>query len=93
MPGGIHPPLSVIETWPTPNYVNPVTASSSTAISAGILGVISLVVVGARMVARFSVQRNAGIDDYLMLFALVWKTKNSAPKKEADQIRRYQHMV
>lgn len=71
MPGGLYPPESVTASWPTPNYVNPVTESHSNAVILALLGTLSLFVVSARMVIRFFIQRNAGLDDYLMLAALV----------------------
>jgi hypothetical protein len=72
MPGGYHPPPSVLASWPAPNYVDPPLFSlSNPVVTIAILGIVSVVVVGARMVARFKIQRNAGLDDWLMLAALV----------------------
>jgi hypothetical protein len=71
MPGGLHPPLSVIESWPAPNYDDPWTTSEKTSKSVGIVGGIALIIVGLRMWARFVKQRNGGLDDYLMLIAIL----------------------
>jgi len=71
MPGGLYPPPSVIASWPKPNYVDPPTASPSNTIVLAIFGVISVFVVSTRMIVRFFIQKNAGLDDYLMLAALV----------------------
>ena len=72
MPGGYHPPPSVVASWPAPNYTDPkLFPRSNPALTVGILGIICVFVVGARMVARFRLQRNAGIDDWLMLAAVV----------------------
>lgn len=71
MPGGIHPPLSVIESWPTPNYENPVTRPGTVLILAAVFGPLSLLFLGARIWARVLIQHNAGIDDWLMVAAIV----------------------
>lgn len=70
MSGGLHPPLSVIESWPTPNYVDPQRTDHSLTTMVIIVAAVSVIVVTLRMVARFVLQRNAGWDDYLMLAAL-----------------------
>jgi len=73
MPGGYHPPPSVVASWPAPNYINPPLYNRTNPVTtAAVLGLISVVFVGARMVARFKIQHNAGLDDWLMLAALVW---------------------
>jgi hypothetical protein len=69
---GILPPLSVIIQWPTPNYEDPVTRSKAVLITSVILGTIMVAVVGARMWARAVIQRNAGLDDWIMVAAMVW---------------------
>jgi hypothetical protein len=70
MPGGLHPPLSVIMTW-SPNYINPETRGWGLSILSIVLIVIVYVVVGMRTYARFFMSRNAGIDDMLIIFNLV----------------------
>lgn len=71
MPGGLHPPPSVIESWPTPNYVHPQVTDHTLTIMVIVVGAISIIIVSLRMLARFILQRNAGWDDYVMLAALV----------------------
>jgi hypothetical protein len=71
MPGGIQPPFEVILTWPIPNYVNPPTRSPYVLIVACILGPISTILLFARLWVRIRMQRNAGLDDWLMLASLV----------------------
>jgi len=84
MPGGYHPPPSVVASWPAPNYIDPPLYSrSNPVVTVCVLGIISVLVVGARMVARFKIQRNAGIDDWLMLAALV--------RRESSQLNTVQH--
>ncbi|OCL09519.1 hypothetical protein AOQ84DRAFT_264547, partial [Glonium stellatum] len=69
MPGGIHPPPSVIASWPKPNYITPDTRGPGVAVVAGIFGALAFATVSARLWARAIVQRNVGIDDYLMVVA------------------------
>ena len=72
MPGGPHPPLSVVASWPAPNYVNPEGRGRVTTIIAGVLSPITFFVIFARIWVRFYLQRNPGMDDWLMIAALVF---------------------
>ncbi|KAE8382726.1 hypothetical protein BDV26DRAFT_253051 [Aspergillus bertholletiae] len=63
MPGGIHPPLEVIASWPKANTTNPESRGSLSIILAGVFGGLALVAVGVRFWARCVIQRRAGWDD------------------------------
>ncbi|PVH99824.1 hypothetical protein DM02DRAFT_710258 [Periconia macrospinosa] len=71
MPGGFHLPLEFIASWPVPNYVNPVTRPMATSLIAGIFGPITLCLVFARLWVRLLMQRNGGLDDWLMIASVV----------------------
>lgn len=71
MPGGIHPPLEVIISWPLTNTVNPEQRPKIMPILAVVLGLITFVVFMARLWVRIFNQRNPGWDDWLMLAAMV----------------------
>ncbi|KAF2828246.1 hypothetical protein CC86DRAFT_288791 [Ophiobolus disseminans] len=71
MPGGIHPPLRQLLTWPTPNYIDPPTQPKYVLIFACVMGPISIALVFARLWVRVRMQRNAGLDDWLVLASLV----------------------
>ena len=71
MPGGLYPPLSVIESWPEPNYVNPILRGNALSTLSIAFIVVSLIVVAARLWARFFILRKPGWDDTLICFALV----------------------
>ncbi|TLD37770.1 hypothetical protein E2P81_ATG03445 [Venturia nashicola] len=70
MPGGLHPPISVIATW-TPNYVNPETRGWGIVVLVAVLLALTYVVVLLRLLARFVLAKNAGIDDALIIFNMV----------------------
>ncbi|PVI02442.1 hypothetical protein DM02DRAFT_492362, partial [Periconia macrospinosa] len=71
MPGGIHPPIEVILSWPVPNYDDPVTRPMVGTVLASIFGPISLFLVFARLWVRIYMQRNPDWDDWAMLAAVV----------------------
>jgi hypothetical protein len=71
MPGGPHPPLEVVASWPAPNLVNPQGRGMVTTVLAAIFTPITIFVVFARLWVRFRLQRNAGVDDWLMIVSLV----------------------
>jgi len=70
MPGGINPPLEVIQSWPKPS-LNPETVGWGVVVAMVILYAFALGVVVARLWARFAIQRNAGIDDIFIVLAMV----------------------
>ncbi|KAL6154868.1 hypothetical protein ACJQWK_00888 [Exserohilum turcicum] len=70
MPGGPHPPMSVVASWPPPNHVNPEGRGRVTSNIAFVLTPITFFVVFSRLWVRFRMQRNAGLDDWLMVVAL-----------------------
>jgi hypothetical protein len=65
------PPLSVIETWPKPNYVNPETRGKALLVVNAIMLTITVLVVAGRMWARFRISKSPGIDDVFVGFAMV----------------------
>jgi hypothetical protein len=71
MPGGVRPPLEVIASWPPANLVNPEGRGTVVTPIAAILSPITFFVVFARLWVRFYLQRNAGVDDWLMVAAIV----------------------
>jgi hypothetical protein len=68
---GVLPPLEVVATWPKPNYDDPVTRPKAVLATACVLGTIMVAIVGARLWARFFIQRNGGLDDWVILVAMV----------------------
>jgi hypothetical protein len=65
-------PLEVIASFPKPNYVNPETHGPALLLLAIILGSIGLVVVGTRLYARIYITKAVGIDDILIVGALIF---------------------
>jgi hypothetical protein len=70
MPGGLHPPISVLLSW-RPNYVDPVTRGWGVVALVCVLLTLTYVVVLLRIWARFFLAKNAGIDDALIIFNMV----------------------
>jgi hypothetical protein len=71
MPGGTHPPLTVILSWPNPNYVNPPRHGWGLTIGIVVISALAVLTVCARMWARLRLQKNGGIDDVFIVAALV----------------------
>lgn len=69
MPGGIHPPLSVIETW-RPNYIDPPTRAGLVPALV-VTTALALFILSARIFVRGYMQRNMGVDDWVILAAFV----------------------
>lgn len=69
--GGIHPSWRVIQSWPKPNYTSPATRGWELSILCIVLGIAATSVVLLRLHARFQVQKNAGLDDILVIAAMV----------------------
>ena len=62
----LHPPFTVALTWPTPNYVNPVTRGYSRMIVAVIFTPLILLVLALRYYTRLSLTRKFNANDILI---------------------------
>jgi hypothetical protein len=71
MHGDFVPPLEQWTKWPIPNYDNPPTQSKYVLTLSCILGPITVSMLLGRLWVRVRMQRNAGLDDWLMLASLV----------------------
>lgn len=70
MPGGIHPSAAVVASWPKPNYENPISRTGLVPVLV-LFTVLSVLMVSARLVVRGYMQRNMGVDDWLILVGMV----------------------
>ena len=70
MPGGLHPPLSVILSW-VPNYVDPQSRGWAIVVLVAVLLSLTYIVVGLRLWARIGIRKSLGIDDVLIVFNMV----------------------
>ena len=65
------PPADVLATWPTPNYIDPTTRGDSVLIVTIVFAAIAFVVTCLRLYTRFKITCSPGIDDVLIVVALV----------------------
>jgi hypothetical protein len=64
-------PLSVILSWPQPNYVDPIRRGPALVIVNSLLLPVALVVVGLRLYTRLVICCSAGLDDLFIALAVV----------------------
>ena len=65
------PPLAVIESWPLPNYVNPVTRGPANIIINLVFLPLVCLVIALRVYTRLRISKSFGVDDWLILASLV----------------------
>jgi len=65
------PPLSIIKSWPAPNYVNPETRGNANVILNIVLYSLLLFFIGLRIFTRTYLRSSFGADDVFILLALV----------------------
>jgi hypothetical protein len=65
------PPLAIIESWPAPNYVDPVTRGRANAVMNFVLYPLVCVALGIRVYTRLRISRSFGWDDWLILLSFV----------------------
>lgn len=76
------PPLNVLETWPTPNYIDPITRGPGLLIVNVVFSALALTIVALRLYTRTWITRSVGVDDVFVLIALVSRFKyESVPKQ------------
>lgn len=64
------PPVSVILSWPTPNYHDPVTRGPALVIINSIFVTIATLTVAARLYTRIVIKHWFGVDDFFIILAL-----------------------
>lgn len=65
------PPAIVLFTWPTPNYVDPVTRGDGALVVSIVFIVLAFLVTCLRLYTRLRITCSPGIDDILIVIALV----------------------
>ncbi|KAN0104447.1 hypothetical protein V8E51_010192 [Hyaloscypha variabilis] len=65
------PPLSVIESWPAPNYINPETRGNANVILNIVLYSLLLFFISLRIFTRTYLRSSFGADDVFILLALI----------------------
>ncbi len=74
------PPLEVLNSWPTPNYENPVTRGNANIILNVVLYSFLIFFVGLRVFTRTRLAGTFGADDVFILLAVVsyllWKFRD-----------------
>jgi hypothetical protein len=70
MPGGLFPPLSISQSWPAPNYNDPINRGTALIDLTIILYAIAFITVLARLWARVVVTYDVGLDDVLVVVAM-----------------------
>lgn len=66
------PPVDVLLSWPTPNYIDPPTRGPALLIVNSILIALTVLTVAARLYTRLVIKRWFGIDDVFILIALLF---------------------
>jgi len=80
------PPLSVILSWPKPNYIDPETRGYSNVVLNIILYTILLGFVGLRIWTRKCLKNAFGLDDTFILLALVCRGIASCRAKQLSHL-------
>lgn len=70
MPGGTTTPFEVISSWPARSD-NPVRRGWGLTVFTALAYILSITILALRLWARHIIQRNAGLDDMVILFAVV----------------------
>ncbi|KIW91784.1 uncharacterized protein Z519_07754 [Cladophialophora bantiana CBS 173.52] len=70
----LHPPLSVIASFPKPNYVDPHTRGPGLVYMCIIFAAIGIIICTARVYSRLFITKAPGLDDLLVIIALGFLT-------------------
>ncbi|KIY00633.1 uncharacterized protein Z520_03296 [Fonsecaea multimorphosa CBS 102226] len=70
----LHPPPSVIASWPKPNYVNPDTRGPGLVYMCIIFAAFGIITCTARVYSRLFITKAPGLDDLLVVIALGFLT-------------------
>lgn len=67
----MHPTKEVIESWPNPNFVDPLTRGSALTVVNIVFIILVFVVVGLRYYTRLKITHSFGQDDIVIGLSLV----------------------
>ena len=67
----MHPTKEIIESWPKPNYVNPITRGPALTVVNIIFIILVFLVVGLRYYTRLRITRSFGQDDVVIGLSVV----------------------
>lgn len=77
MGGGPHPPVELVLSWKA-NYVNPPTrGETAIVVQEVVLMLLCVISVALRVYTRKFLAKNFGMDDVLIIIALVWKPRST----------------
>lgn len=71
------PPSSVLASWPTPNYIDPVTHGPANIVVIPLLLAFVFLFLCIRFYTRLLITRGFGVDDILVLLAFVCRLSPS----------------
>lgn len=71
------PPVSVLNSWPTPNFINPETRGPEEIITVSVLLALVTIILCIRVYTRLWVSNGFGLDDVLILIAYVRDTRQT----------------
>lgn len=77
------PPVAVFLTFPTPNYIDPITRGKALIITNVVFMALMTAVVALRFYARITLKRWLGLDDWSILASLVCVTSDVASYLDA----------
>lgn len=67
----VHPTKEIMESWPAPNFVDPVTRGPGLTVVNIIFIILVFVVVGLRYYTRLRITRSFGLEDWVIGISLV----------------------
>jgi hypothetical protein len=71
LPALFPPGDGALHTWPAPNYVDPETRGWGAPAGIIAMCIVTTAVVAARLWARFRIKHTSGVDDWLIIAAMV----------------------
>jgi hypothetical protein len=80
------PPLAVIASWPTPNYIDPTRRGWANLITNAVLYPLVCVALFIRVFTRLRISRSFGVDDWLILVAIVSLTSTKSCDGDAYSV-------
>ncbi|KAI5808650.1 hypothetical protein DFH27DRAFT_233961 [Peziza echinospora] len=60
-----------LASWPTPNYVNPVSRAKASLVVVGVLLPLAVLIMAGRLYTRIRIVKTVGLDDWLMLMSTI----------------------
>ncbi|KAJ8068770.1 hypothetical protein OCU04_002466 [Sclerotinia nivalis] len=87
------PSPEILASWPTPNYVDPVTRGNAVLVVNAVLFPVVLFIILIRLYTRLQISKSFGLDDWLIIAAMLPSTTFAVLAVLAEEVFKFNRHI